>query len=448
MNDFNDPHSRREFLKQTLAVSSAGATLLSFPKVSAEPSRATHMRLGVVGTGNRLVDMWGPSVEKEYANQVKFVGLCDINGKRASYARTLFYSKPPVYTDFDKMVKETSPQTILITTVDATHVSYAVRAMELGCDVICEKPVATTAKDCQLLHDMEKRTGRKVTVTFNARYFVEATKIKELLLSGVLGNLYSIDYTELLDLGHGGDYFRRWHALKKNSGTLFCHKSSHQFDQVNWWVDSQPEEVYAYGSLKKFGRQGPFRSTHCRDCSHQHDCDFFWDITKSPRDMRLYVDNEGIDGYLRDACLFRKEIDIYDTMSLQCRYENGVLLNYSLNATSPIEGQIVAINGSKGRLEMRAHNRQLWEPANKIELRLVTNSPSRSKIIPLTTGEGGHAGADPALKNHIFHPTTHDPLGQRAGSRAGIYSSLIGIAGYISIESGKPVRINDLFQLT
>lgn len=442
-------NSRRDFIKDAAAVATAGITLAAVaPELfSAESSAQERLRIAQVGTGSRGTSMWGPALERQFPERVDTVGLCDINPKRVKYAQSLFEKQPPTFTDFDRMIRETKPDAVIVTTVDSAHAKYVVRAMELGCDVICEKPLATTAEDCQKIYDAEKKFGKKVTVTFNARHFPEKKKIRELLLDGAIGDLYSIDYAEMLDLTHGGHYFRRWHGIKEKSGTLLVHKASHHFDQVNWWVDSEPELVSAFGELRKYGANGPFRSTHCRSCPHEGECDFYWDITKSEESMRLYVDCEDEDGYLRDACLYRKEINSYDAMSVQCRYQNGVILSYSLNATSPIEGQIITLNGSRGRIELRVFQKQPWEPESKAQVRLINNNPLHSTIVPTQRGEGGHGGADPALKKSIFLTDTPDQLGLSAGSRAGILSSMIGIAGYHSIESQQIVRINDLVEL-
>ena len=121
---------------------------------------------------------------------------------------------------------------------------------------------------------------------------------------------------------------------------------------VNWWLDSDPKEVFAYGDLEFYGSAKCFLEVIIvRDCEHTKTCEFHWDITKNKRDMDLYVKNEQYDGYIRDNCLFRKEINIYDKMSAQVKYANNVILNYSLTTYSPFEGWRVAFNGTKGRIE-------------------------------------------------------------------------------------------------
>ncbi len=90
-------------------------------------------------------------------------------------------------------------------------------------------------------------------MSFNYRYAPSRSKVKELLLSGVIGEVRSIHFEWLLNTKHGADYFRRWHRDKSNSGGLMVHKSTHHFDLVNWWLGSEPEVVFGLGSLGFYG---------------------------------------------------------------------------------------------------------------------------------------------------------------------------------------------------
>ena len=100
----------------------------------------------------------------------KLWGLCDINSKRAAASQKFIGINAPLFVDFDQMVNTTKPDRVVVATVDATHYRYIIRAMELGYDVITEKPLGTDEEQCQSILDAEKRLGRKVTVAFNARH--------------------------------------------------------------------------------------------------------------------------------------------------------------------------------------------------------------------------------------------------------------------------------------
>jgi predicted dehydrogenase len=436
--------NRRKF------IAGSGAALATTACSAANlPSAASQrkLRMAIVGTGSRGSFTWGREVVQHFSDVVEIIGLCDHNGKRVEAAKQLIGTGAPTFTDFDKMVKETRPDAVTVTTVDATHAHYIIRAMELGCDVISEKPLCTDEEQCRAILDAQRRTGKKITVTFNARHGLKDKKIKELLMQKAIGDLISVDFHEYLDTSHGADYFRRWHRLKENSGSLLVHKASHHFDLANWWIDSKPVSVTASGELKFYGRNNSFRSTHCRACSHKGECKFYWDVTKNQRYVKLYVECEAEDGYLRDGCVWRDDINIYDTMSVMVRYENGVQLNYIANAYLPYEGQAISFNGTKGRIDGSEFSGGGF---NSDELRLA-RSFGKSEVITDfgPRREGGHGGSDTSIQDLIFRGLPKDdPLGLRADVRAGALSSLIGIAARRSIErSSQTVRIGDLVKL-
>ncbi len=438
--------NRREFIdkgaKLTLGISALG--LISNKSYATQES-GNKLRIALVGTGSRGTSTWGKDLVDEYADQLEMVALCDINPKRVDFAKRYIGTSAPVYLagDFKRMIEETSPDVVIVTTTDCFHAEYAIRAMELGCDVICEKPLVSEASQAQQLLDAEKRTGRKVITTFNARHSAHAEEIKKVLSSGSLGKIISADYMEYLDIDHGASYFRRWHGKSRFSGTLLCHKASHHFDEINWFLDAEPVEVSAFGDVSFYGRNNAFRGKNCRNCSFTDKCDFFWDISKDQLMTEMYVACEKEDGYLRDGCVWDNDIDTYDTMTVEVKYNTGAILSYSLNAFLPYEGQRLAFNGQKGRLDVRVYQSQSWDPGHGSDFRL-THSFKDTKTWHVDPSVGTHGGADKKLKDMIFLPGQNDPLGKIADSRAGIQSSLIGIAARQSIETGKKVKIADV----
>jgi predicted dehydrogenase len=436
--------SRRSFL-QTAGTAAAGLALSGALPLHAPGS--ARKRVALVGTGIRGISMWGKDLVEGYRDVLEFAGLCDINPGRVALARQYLGVSCPVFTDFDEMLRQTRPDTVIVTTVDATHHTFIIKALDFGADVITEKPLTTDEANCQAILDAERRSGRKLTVTFNYRYSPHRQKLYELLRAGEIGDIVSADFHWYLDVDHGASYFRRWHGLRDKSGTLLVHKASHHFDLLNWWLETEPEEVFAYGALEHYGRSHPFRHTHCRPCPHKAQCQFHWDITKDPYMMALYADHEHHDGYLRDGCLWREEIDIYDKMSAQIRYANGVHVSYSLTTYSPYEGYRIAFNGTRGRLEAWIQESQPWETPPYDELRL-THSFGESRLIQVSSQEAGHGGGDTRLRDRIFRaPDAPDPWRQAAGVRDGAMSVLTGIAARKSIETRQPVRIGSLTDL-
>lgn len=400
-------------------------------------------RIAMVGTGVRGLNMWGKPVLKEFGDKVQFVGLCDINPGRVAYAKEQLKVDCPTFTDFDKMMKETKPDQLLVMTVDGTHHQFIIKGMEYGADIITEKPMTIDEQKCQAIIDAEKRTGKKVKVTFNYRYSPHRQKIYELLNNGAIGKVTSVDFHWYLDVYHGADYFRRWHRLRKHGGSLLVHKATHHFDLLNWWLNSDPEEVNAYGALEHYGKNNPFRHTHCRPCPHKDKCAFYYDMTKNKEQMAMYAANEHYDGYHRDGCVWREDIDIFDKMAVQIKYANKVQVSYSLTTYSPYEGYRIAFNGTKGRLDAWIKEKQPWDEEDFDEIEVTMNRGKR-EIIRMPNNEPGHGGGDVRLRKQIFDSDGNDPYRQAATSRDGAMSILIGIAARNSIDSGKPVKIASL----
>jgi predicted dehydrogenase len=435
--------TRRDF------VTTAGGAAVGAMLASATPLRAQQKRrYAIVGTGVRGIGMWGRPIVQQYGDLVEFVGLSDINPIRLEVAKGQIGVSCPTFTSFDEMLDKARPDLLMVTTVDATHSDFIVRALNRGIEVMTEKPMVIDEKQCQAVLDAEKRSGKKLIVTFNYRYAPKHVKIKELLMSGEIGKITSADFSWYLDTSHGADYFRRWHGYRAKSGSLWVHKATHHFDLMNWWLDADPVQVSALGSLENYGKSGPFRHTHCRPCPHKDKCSYYWDITRQGRMVELYVKAEKADGYLRDGCVYRADIDIHDTMNAVVKYSTGVNMSYSVNTFMPIEGYRLAFNGTKGRLEVRDYERQAWDPGEETEMYLIRNFGKREKIA-LPTATEGHGGGDRVLRDLIFKKTPGvAPYLQLPGSRAGAMSCLTGIAARKSCDDGKPIKIADLVRLT
>jgi predicted dehydrogenase len=161
----------------------------------------------------------------------------------------------------------------------------------------------------------------------------------------------------------------------------------------------------------------------------------------------LYVDPSRLDGYVRDACVFREEIDIPDTMTATIRYANGVQVAYSVNTYMPIEGFHLAFNGKGGRLEIRQYEDQPWTTPPADEILLMRNFGGVERIW-VAHRAGGHFGGDDGLRTMLFKPGVADPLGQRAGARAGAVSVLCGLAALESSRTKRNVSLQDLWGAT
>jgi len=422
----------------------------------------------LVGPGGRAEFFYG-AIARDFKETSRLVAFCDLNQTRMDYANQLLeekYHHPKINTylanEFDQMIAKEKPDTVIVTTIDRTHHTYIVRALELGCDVITEKPMTVDAEKTQEIIDAIDRTGNEVRVTFNYRYAPHNTKVRELIRDGVIGDVHSVNFEWALDTQHGADYFRRWHRNKNNSGGLLVHKSTHHFDLVNFWLDTTPDTVYATGGLRFYGRENAeargvtnfYQRAHGSE--YAKDDPFAIQLADNPHLKAMYLDAEKEDGYQRDQSVFGDGISIEDTLGVMVTYKNKAILTYSLNAYLPWEGFIVSFNGSKGRIEVSVREQSYINSGGsksdegKVEEKSIRVLPMFGEPydVEVIEGEGGHGGGDPILLQDLFGVPEEDEFNRAASHIDGATSILTGIAGNLSLKTGQAVKVDDLVDFT
>jgi predicted dehydrogenase len=434
-------------------------------------------RFIVVGTGGRA-KMYIDALATRFPGEAELAGLCDFSQVRMDWHNQSLareYGVEPLPTcrpeQFDQFIRAQKANGVVVCTMDSTHHDYVVRAMDLDCDVVCEKPLTIDAEKACAILEATERTGRTLRVGHNCRYIPFMSKVKQLVMSGVIGRPLMVDLMWVLDVVHGADYFRRWHREKDKSGGLLIHKASHHFDLVNWWIDSWPKTVYADGDLAFYGK------ANAEQRGEQYDYDRYTGSPEAHNDpfylpldreqpvfgfdadiMRgLYLDAESETGYVRDRNVFGEGITIEDRMALNVRYDNGVLFNYTLIAFSPWEGMRLAITGERGRIELYKCYRGHLPPghpnaigdqddAAKEETSICVypmfGTPYR---VDIPKGKGSHGGGDELILRDLFatHPG-EDPWRRRTDHLEGTAAVLVGISANESIRTGQPVTCRDL----
>ncbi|WP_067838291.1 Gfo/Idh/MocA family oxidoreductase [Amphibacillus sediminis] len=421
-------------------------------------------KYALVGTGGRAEFFYG-AIASQYQQYGQLVAFCDQNITRQQYANQLLeekYNHPPVAiyhaNQFEEMIKIEQPDIIIVTSIDRTHHTYIIKALELGCDVITEKPITVDVAKAKAIKAAVERTGGKVRVAFNYRYAPHNTKVRELISTGTIGQVFSVHFEWALDTQHGADYFRRWHRNKNNSGGLLVHKATHHFDLVNFWLGTQPETVYAAGGLRYYGKEnaeqrGVEQFYHRAHGYPQAKSDpFALDLSSNPHLKAMYLDAEHEDGYYRDQSVFGDGINIEDTLAVIVTYQNQTVLTYSLNAYLPWEGFVIAFNGSQGRIELMVKEQSYINSGGEkkdegktedIELKVLPmfGQPYQVKIDRIA---GGHGGGDQLLLDDLFGPEAKDPFNRAATHIDGIQSIMTGVAGNLSLQTGQAVKISDL----
>jgi len=435
----------------------------------------SQRRYALIGAGHRA-QMYVDAITGNFAARAALIAICEPNPVRSQYYVDRVIAAggkaPEVWSpdELEAMITTLQIDRVIVSARDDLHAELIVRSLEAGADVVVEKPLTIDAPSAARIEQAIARTGREVVVTFNYRYSPRNSALRQIIQDGVIGDVTSVDFSWMLDTKHGADYFRRWHREKKNSGGLLVHKASHHFDLINWWIRSEPSRVYASGGLRFYGDQNaaarrlgqrPLRGTH----EGAHDA-FELDLRDDERLAALYLGAEQHDGYVRDLDVFSPGITIEDNLALVVDYASGATLSYSLNAHSPWEGYRVAVNGTLGRVELDVVERgevlvddrlhAVLDPSAVAADDSTSLRPQGERLIvqrhweaPVeveieTGGDGGHGGGDELLLADVFIGASDDPLGRPADWRDGVRSIAVGIAGNISLQTGLPVRVDEL----
>jgi hypothetical protein len=189
----------------------------------------------------------------------------------------------------------------------------------------------------------------------------------------------------------------------------------------------------------------------CTTCPEKHKCTFYLDLSADRNFKELYVDNEKYDGYFRDRCVWRPDIDIEDTMNVIVKYRTGATMSYSLNAFNAWEGYNIAFNGTKGRIEHQiieggaiAAGAQSYQAEKDVIRTRLIPLRGRPQELEVWTGTGGHGGGDDVMLSEVFGTAEPDKYKRAADERSGLYSILTGAAANISFEKGTAVKIAEL----
>jgi predicted dehydrogenase len=205
----------------------------------------SKIRIGYIGTGSM-----GSSHVKIFrdhcGDDAQGVALFDPHPPSAEKAKEII-PDAKVFGDADALFAS-DIDAVCISTPNHTHLDYVTRALDAGKQVFCEKPVAITMEDCRRMIEASQRAKRFVFIGHEFRYSDYFKKIAELVHGGAIGTAQTIWCTECR--GPFNEKVNRWIIDGRYSGGAMVDKNGHHFDLMNWWMQSRPTRVVAFGSRK------------------------------------------------------------------------------------------------------------------------------------------------------------------------------------------------------
>ncbi len=311
-------------------------------------------RIAIVGAGVRARRLYIPAFLGA-SPYVRVVGVLDSDPTAlAAAAENLPPNTATASRGLKGLLTRCSPDLVVVSGPDHTHVEYVVDALACDVDVLVEKPFVITPHQAGTVATAESRSQGRVYVAHNFRFLNAHREIREYVRSGALGDVMSLSLDYRLSPEHSGSYLERWHRSRFRSGGMEATKCSHHIDLMNFWLDDVPARAAVMGG----------------------------------RNHSLW----------RTAAALHKDADIDDTLSACLVYRSGALATYSLTPESVWEGYETTIRGTAGELLFRYEVRSA-ESQHVIRLRGAEITRERR----LPREPGGHGGADQHMLNHLLY---------------------------------------------
>lgn len=366
--------TRRKLL-QTLGLAAVGASVQAAPipvlrydfdyKSLKAPAR--KITAIVLGAGNRGNVYGGYSLN--HPEELDIIGVAEpIALRQERYSQKHNIAAENRFVTWEHVFERPKfADAVIITTPDHLHYGPAMKALAMGYDVLLEKPIAQTWEECRDILNQAKRYNRIVAVCHVLRYSPYYRKVKEVIESGLLGELVSVQHFEPIQHVHMSHSFVRgnWRRAADTNPIILA-KSCHDLDIMRWWIGRNCRQVASFGSLKWFkSDNAPAGSTaRCTDgCAVEKDCPYsalriyhrnrtwlhHFDL---PEDKSLQGDaimKQLLEGpYGR--CVYRCDNDVLDHQIMSLEFDGGITANFSMEAFTHYHGRRTRIMGSMGDL--------------------------------------------------------------------------------------------------
>ena len=207
------------------------------------PVMAKKIRMGFIGVGA----MGYSHLElfhQQCAKQAEAVALCATNAERIRRAQKIA-PNAELFREESNLIKS-NLDAVVISSPNFTHVPLAIEAIKLGKHVFLEKPVGITAAECRALLRASQKSDCILMIGHELRYSPYFAKIKYLIDRGAVGTPRMVWCKEFR--GPFQPKSRDWIQDRRKSGGCLVDKNCHHFDLMNWWLNSRPKYVSAFGS--------------------------------------------------------------------------------------------------------------------------------------------------------------------------------------------------------
>ena len=385
-------------------------------------------------------------------DKYEVVSVCDIDSFRANKCKEMYnLSESNVFFDEDEFFKEKRSDLLVVATQDQDHVRQAVKGLNVGYDLLLEKPISKDRNELFELLKTQKKTGHKVLVCHVLRYAPAFTKAKELIDEGRIGKTIMIDLTENVCFSHQVHSYVRgnWRRSEETSPMILA-KCCHDLDLLSWFIGDKCESIYSLGELNYFKKENQPEGAldRCKGCKYQGKCPYdaydlyinknFWgrDFITDVRPLTKEALTEALDKGPYGRCVFACDNDVVDNQTVTMHFVNGVDANLKMTAFTSRGGRTLRIYGTKGEID-------LDERLGTIEIGEFNGKRESIKISTMVDAASGHGGGDAGIVKSLYEYLVSGNDKYVTSLDASIQSHLMGIEAENSrLDKGKKIYID------
>ena len=368
------------------------------------------VKFGVIGANPKLrANFVFRNFDREKG---ELVALCDIDPDSIAAFREAYPEMANVrtYSDYRELLADPEVEAVFVMVRDAFHEEMTVAALEAGKHVYLEKPMAITIEGCDRILETAYRTGKKLMIGHNMRYMDFVLKMKEIIDSGIIGEIQSVWVRHFIC--YGSCYFRHFCAEQATCTGLLLQKGSHDIDIIHWLTGGYTKRVVAMGKLSVYNRTKdrlkPGEKPD-RKASFQNDC---W----PPLEIK------GLNPH----------IDVEDHSMLLMQLDNGVQASYEQSMYAPDNERNYTFIGTKGRVE------NIGDYHGDTHIHVWTQRGFRNDpdiIYRIKSRDGTHGGADAPIVWAFFDFIREgkQPAVSPVAARNAIAA---GVLGHYSMRNG------------
>lgn len=312
----------------------------------------------------------------------------------------------------------------VIATMDRDHFAPAMKAIELGYDLLLEKPIAPTQEQCTLLTKAAKEKGVRVVICTVLRYSDVFCALKRIIDDGKVGKIMSINHEECVGIVHQSHSFVRgnWGNVERSSNMLL-QKSCHDIDILQWLLQKKCLKVQSYGALSYFTRENAPEGSpeRCHEgCPASETCPFnavklYYDDKENgwfrgAATKHVYHTDELVEKALKETlygkCVYKCDNDVVDHQTVNMLFEDNVTVTFSMNAFNA-GGRHIHIMGTKGEI------RAALDSGSPIDVYSYETKSTKTYDIYGTDGvTGGHGGGDEGIIAALYEYLTGNYTGK------------------------------------